>query len=238
MNPLGIIVALPAECRSLGVRLKAKGTAAAISATTRIVLSGAGPDNARYAAETLADQGAKALLSWGCCAALVRELPPGALILPEALLDQGQRLATDTGWRQRLHDTLATRLAVEGGALAQSRTIVATPAEKAALARSSGAVAVDMESAAIARVAAERRLACVAIRAVADPLGMALPQCVLENTDADGDTRVNGLLLSLARHPKELPALLSLGHHFAAAVNSLQVAAKLAGPDFLLSPLH
>ncbi|WP_156302738.1 phosphorylase, partial [Methylogaea oryzae] len=180
--------------------------------------------------------GASALLSWGCCAALAPQLSPGALLLPEALLDRERRIHSDQAWRERLHAALSPHLTVRGGALTQSADIVATPADKAALAQASGAIGVDMESAAVAHVAHHRRIPFVAIRAVADPLGMALPHAVLENTDEDGDTRIGGLLLSLARRPTELPALLSLGRHFSAAMASLRHTAKLAGPDFLLKP--
>lgn len=235
---IGIVVALPAECRSLGIRLRNKGEAAQPSPSVQVMLSGAGPDNARRAAEALAGRGVAALMSWGCCAALAPGLSPGALLLPETLLDQGRRIASDAAWRQRLHTALSSHLTVCGDTLAQSSGIVATPGDKAALARASGAAAVDMESAAIAQVAIHHRLPFVAVRAVADPLRMELPHCVLENTDADGDTCIGGLLLSLARQPRELPALLSLGRHFAAAMASLRRTAKLADPDFLLNLQH
>lgn len=233
---IGIVVALPAECRSLGIRLTSKGDAAHHSSTVQVMLSGAGSHNAGRAAESLAERGASALLSWGCCAALAPQLAPGALLLPEALFDRGHRIHSDQAWRHRLHTALSPHLTVRGGMLAQSAGIVATPADKAALAHASGAVGVDMESAAVAHVAHRRQLPFVAIRAVADPLGMELPHSVLENTDEDGDTRIGGLLLSLARRPSELPALLSLGRHFSAAMASLRHTAKLTGPDFLLKP--
>lgn len=195
------------------------------------MLSGAGPDNARRAAETLIANGAQALLSWGCCAALVPELTPGTLLLPDALLNHDRRIATDPAWRQALHDALAAHLSIQSGTLVQSNTIIATPADKAALAQTSGAVAVDMESAAIAEVARQHGLPRMAVRAVTDPADMALPRCVLEHTNGDGVTHIGGLLLSLACQPTELPNLLTLGHHFAAAMTSLRLAAKLVGPD-------
>jgi adenosylhomocysteine nucleosidase len=54
------------------------------------------------------------------------------------------------------------------GRIADSQTMIRTPAERATLAAATGAIAVDMESAAIARVAKERRIPFLAIRVVTD----------------------------------------------------------------------
>lgn len=224
---IGIVVALPDECPSLGLRLKHKGDSAELPLAYRVMLSGAGSDNAARAAQALAAQGAAGLLSWGCCAALAEHLQAGELILPDALWLDGTTLATDAALRQRWRQALEPRLAVHGGLLAQAPAIVAEPAAKRALAEQSGAIALDMESAAIAQVAHQHGLPCLALRTVVDGVDFALPSCVLDNTDGDGITRLPGLLATLARRPGQLPALLTLGRHFSAAMATLKQAANI-----------
>ncbi|TAN53270.1 MAG: phosphorylase [Methylococcaceae bacterium] len=221
----GIIVALPVECRSLGVRLRHKGDGVRLPSGVRVMLSGAGPDNARRAAETLIEQGANALVSWGCCAALQPELRPGDLLLPEAVWADGVSYAIDPAVRQHWREGLNLRQTPRGGLLVQSASIVADAAAKRALAQRTGALAVDMESGAVAQAADAHNLPCLVLRAVADPLDFTLPSSVLDNTDADGNTSLPGLLLSLACHPGQLPALLALGRHFGAAMDALKQAA-------------
>lgn len=233
---LGIIVALAAETRSLAP-LRRKGAQTAWGGYT-VLLGGAGPANARAAAANLIGQGAEALLSWGCCAALTPEIQPGHVIVPQAVVGDTGPCTLHVDWQQHLYTKLASRLAVNPGPLAQSDTIIANAADKVALAARTGAVAVDMESAAVAAVAREHGLPCAVLRAVADPADQTLPAIVLNHTDADGVTHIPGLLGALLRAPGQLPDLLALGRQFAAALASLDQAARLLQQNFLPSRLH
>ena len=95
---------------------------------------------------------------------------------------------------------------------------------KRALAQSSGAQAVDMETTAVASIAAERGVPCVVVRAIADPLELALPGVVLA---ARGDRLlVLEIPLRLVLRPRDLPALRALARSFAAARRSLSSTAR------------
>lgn len=226
MKSVGVIVALPIECGSLAVRLKHKGDTTSLTPDTHVILAGAGPENARRAAETLVKQGVTGLLSWGCCAALQADLRPGDLIIPEAVWADGVTHSLDATERQRWLGRLSPALHPHSGLLAQASGIVAELASKQQLAQQSAAMAVDMESAAIAQVAQTHAIPCVVIRAVADPLDFTMPSCVLDNTDSDGITSIPGLLLNLLRRPQELPDLLALNRHFSAAMTTLKQAVQ------------
>lgn len=96
--------------------------------------------------------------------------------------------------------------------------------DKRALAESSGAQAVDMEAAAVAAVAAERGVPCMVMRAIADPMELALPGVVLA---ARGDRLlVLEIPLRLVLRPRDLPALRALAQSFGAACRSLSSAAR------------
>ncbi len=93
---LGILVAMPQECRSLTPKRIPESGFLALEEACLVGLSGAGPEAAVRCAALLAGQGATALLSWGCAAALDPTLKPGDLVLPERIIGaDGQTLATD-----------------------------------------------------------------------------------------------------------------------------------------------
>lgn len=234
MSGAGLIVALPEESRSLGLRLTRGNDPVRVGGAS-VLVGGAGPDNARRAAERLLEAGADGLISWGCAAALHPSLRPGALLLPGRIIGcDGAALEADRDWHRRLGAALAAaKISYGSGDLAESRSIVATVENKRALATRSGAHAVDMESAAVARAARAANKPFVAIRAVADPAEMAVPSTVLHAMNADGKVDLRRLLLALCARPGELPALIRLGMHFSAALAALRGVHGVA-PDFLL----
>lgn len=236
MSDAGLIVALPEESRSLGLRLGRADDPVRIGGAS-VLISGTGPDNARRAAERLLAAGAGGLISWGCCAALRSDLRPGALLLPERIVGSNDGvLETDPGWRQRIAVALDdANVPFDGGDLIESPTIVAGAADKRELFLLSGARAVDMESAAVARAARAANRPFLAVRAVADPAEMAVPSAVLRATNADGQVNLPCLLLALLTRPGELPALVRLGRHFGAALTTLRRVHRATGPSFLLS---
>ena len=83
-----------------------------------------------------------------------------------------------------------------------------------------------MESIAIARVAKQHTIAFLAIRAIADPVNMDLPQAINYSLNAQGDVVLGKLLLFLFLHPAELPGLIKLGLHFNAAKKTLKSVAR------------
>jgi len=199
---IGVVVGLAAEARiarRLGHPVAIGGGAAA---------------GAESAARRLVADGVTALLSFGLCGGLDPALQPGALLIPEAVLDGGTRYATSP--------TIAARFGamtsdlVLGGAQA-----AATAAEKRRLRDATGAAAIDLESGAVARVAAEAGLPFAVLRAVCDPAGQDLPPAALGALDGNGAIGFLRVLAALAGRPVELPALLVLAGQAAAARRSL-----------------
>lgn len=213
MKRIGIVVALAAEHRSLR-RLR--------DGDCLVAVSGAGAKAAGSVARRLVDEGADALVSWGCAAALAPELEPGDLILPSRIIGaDGTPLETTTGWRGSLSARLAGHLPLRDGALAESAEIVSSACAKRALHAATAAVALDMESAAVARVAQASALPFLAIRAIADPAAMEVPGAVsaaLEN----GQVRLPKLLVHALLNPRDLIGLAHIGWHFRAALKTLR----------------
>ncbi len=222
---LGIIVPLPAECRSLCRHKVRIGDALSLAPGISVRISGMGPQRAVAAAQALKDEGANAILNWGCAAALEDTLQPGQLLLPETLITtEGKTVAVDGNWRARIQDILTDAFSILSQPLTASNDIVATPASKQSLRAATGAIAVDMESAALACWAEEQNIPFVTLRAVADHANSGIPEAVLMATDDSGGIAVSCLLRHLLRHPTQIFDLLSLGHQFSKARVSLASA--------------
>ena len=223
----GIVVALPEELATLTSKKIDKGHCFFIADKLLVVYSGAGPVNAKAAAELLVVEGATRLISWGCAAALSSSLKPGDLVLADKLIDTGNiEMATHTNWHSYSKNLLATFAVVRTGCLAESKCIVSSSKEKKQLQSTTGAVALDMESIAIAKVARQYSLPFLSIRAIADPVNMDLPRAINYSLNDRGDIVFGKLLLFLVLHPAELPGLIKLGLHFNAARNTLKSIAR------------
>ncbi|MBN2700424.1 MAG: phosphorylase, partial [Methylothermaceae bacterium] len=83
---LGIVVALPAECRTLTRQRVSVGQLVRLTPTAMIQVAGMGSERALAAADILYRAGANAVLSWGVAAGLQPELTAGTLVLPRRLL--------------------------------------------------------------------------------------------------------------------------------------------------------
>lgn len=176
------------------------------------------------------------MVSWGCAGALAKDFKSGSLVVPECVIDaNNQKHRADSGWVHRLTDKLNGVVMAQPGLIAESATILTSPAEKSALRQSCGAVAVDMESAAVARVAADAGLPFIAVRAVADTADSSLPALVGNATDDRGEVRLPALLGQLCLHPGQLPALLRLKKDFDAAMATLRAVVGVAGADLQFS---
>ncbi|QJD29320.1 phosphorylase family protein [Methylococcus geothermalis] len=224
MTRIGLVVALPAECRTLTRRRPRRGEPVAVSDTLHLCLSGSGPDNAEKAAHRLAAEGCNALISWGCAGALRGHLASGDLVLPtEIACADGTVLPTHPDWHRgalRYAETLPCKLST--GRLAASDGVIHGRDAKRALAATTGADAVDMESGAIARTATALKLPVLVIRAIADDAATAIPRSVLDALDPHGNTRLPRLMAHLARRPSEIPDLIRLALAFRAASATLR----------------
>ncbi|MDF9391453.1 MULTISPECIES: phosphorylase [Methylococcus] len=227
MTRIGVVVALPAECRTLTRRQPCRGEPFAIGDTLRVCLSGSGPDNAAKAAHRLAQVGCNGLVSWGCAGALRAHLASGDLILPaEIVCTDGTVWPAHPAWhRETVRYAEALPCKVYSGRMTASEGIVHGRDSKQMLAAATAADAVDMESGAVIRTAAVLGVPALVIRAVADEAGMAIPRSVLDALDPHGNTRLPKLFANLVRRPSDVPALLRLAVAFKAASATLRAMA-------------
>ena len=150
------------------------------------------------------------ILSCGIAGALAAELRPGDVVIDG-----------DTAVADRLARALP--LAHRGGILGND-TIVATAADKRHLGQRSGALAVDMESHVAARVALRKGLPFAALRVISDRAEDDLPPAALVGMRPDGGMALGAVLASLARHPRQLPALIRTGRQADQAFRNLAQA--------------
>ncbi len=225
----GIVIALPDEVSSLSSTKIGKGECVFINEKTLIVRSGAGPENAKKAAQSLIDQGAGRLISWGCAAALKTGLQPGDLVIPDTLHPeehhQFSQLTITSPWFQQVLEQLSA-LQPFTGSLAESHSIVAKSSDKKLIHKQTRAIALDMESIAVAKTAKANNIDVLVIRCIADPVTLNLPQAVCYALNPQGDIVLIKLLWFLLTHPAELPNLVKLGLNFNAAKNKLKLVAK------------
>lgn len=239
----GIVVALPQELGTLTTLKVVKGQCVFLNKTLVLAYSGAGVNNAQAAAQLLIAQGATRLISWGCAGALDAHLQSGDLVLADTLISaEGETIAINADWHYHVkvllqeskpspfdcstNSQLRTGFVLHCGSLLESKTLVATSHDKQQLHQKTKALALDMESIAIAKVAHAHVLPFLAIRAIADPVTMDLPQAVSHALNEQGDVELRKLLYYLLWHPSELKGLISLGQHFNAAKKTLKLIAK------------
>jgi adenosylhomocysteine nucleosidase len=178
------------------------------------------------AGSVLVSQGATALLSWGCAAALDDRVSPGCLILPERIIGaNGEIHRVSTEWHRRLYLALESKHSVRTEALVESDVIVKTSAEKRSLARRTQAAATDMESAAQARLAKDYGLPFIAIRAIVDTPSTEIPENVLKALDPEGNINLWKLLTGAV--PADWIKIVRLGFQFNAAQRSLKKTRRL-----------
>ena len=235
---LGIIAALPAEARCLGVRHAPVGEAVTVADDVLLMRCGIGRARAAQAAVNLVDAGVGALLSWGTAAALGPDLSHGDLVLAREVVSwDGRRFGADRQWCERLWERIVLEGHCYSGGAAEADGALEEADDKRRLHALSGALIADMESAAIARVADEAGLPVLIIRAVSDSVVTRVPACALAAVDGNGDIDVSRLVARLLCAPAELPSLLVLAKGFRKACARLTRIAELAGPGFLLAPL-
>jgi adenosylhomocysteine nucleosidase len=200
---IGIVAALPAEARCLS------------GAEGRVVVSGVGAAAAARACATLVAGGVEALVSWGTAAGLTDAMTAGCVVIDASA---SADLWAD-GLVARL-DGLAVR-----GTIACPATVLQTPADKRALAAATGALVADMETDAVAAAARAAGVPWLAVRAVADAVGVRVPASVLRAIDDRGRVRYGRLGAALLGRPRDVAALPAMARGFNAALGSLRVVA-------------
>lgn len=231
---LGIVVAMPTEARSLTKRRLVLGEQIQLQESISLHLSGIGPRRARRAAEALLGKGSTALLSWGIAGGLIPSLSPGSLVIPRSIIAADRTCyGVDLNWHGRIVNRLSSQLIPHTEPLAESPGVLTSPAEKKALFHRTGAVAVDMESAAVALVAKAAKAPFMAVRAIADPVNLALPKNALVAFSSSGRLSVLSILKGLLQHPMDLFTLARLGLNFRAAQDTLATVARMIGIDAL-----
>jgi adenosylhomocysteine nucleosidase len=214
---------------------------AAILSRDGVLAIPGGGDAARLeAALEAAVSGATMILSCGIAGALDPALKAGDLVLhlppfvPSEVEGRaksdviGVSTSLDTNgwgsWMERLKSTLPHP---HLGRIIGQDHIAATVAEKAALHAATDALAVDMESHIAARVAARHSLPFAAIRTISDAASETLPPAALVGMNPDGSMALGKVLLSLARRPAQLPALIRTGRSAEAAFRALDRVAHV-----------
>jgi adenosylhomocysteine nucleosidase len=225
---LGIVVSLPRELKSLTRQTIPVGAWKAITDNALVALSGIGAERAYAAGSLLVSQGATALLSWGCAAALDDRVSAGCLILPERIIGtHGEIHRMNTEWHRRLYQALESKHSVRTDTLVESDAIMKTSAQKRALAKRTQGAATDMESAAQARLAKEHGLPFIAIRAIVDTASTDIPENVLKSLDPIGNINLWKLLTNTYPVPADWIKIVQLGIQFSAAQRTLKKTRKL-----------
>ena len=180
-------------------------------------------------AESLLRDGAEALISFGIAGALAPSLAPGDLLVPRAVIDdRGARFAVDDTWRTQIVDALrGAGLPVERRDLLGTSEVAASPARKAGFHRVTGAVAVDLESHLVAAVAARAGKPFLVLRAVSDSAAQALPDAAVHGLAPSGKPALGRVLLSVARDPRQIPALIRLASDTRRALDALGSALRV-----------
>jgi hopanoid-associated phosphorylase len=180
-------------------------------------------------AETLLRDGAEALISFGIAGALAPSLTPGTLLVPRAVIDdRGARYAVDSEWRIEITETLRRAgLSIEARDLLGASEAAASPARKAELHRITGAVAVDLESHLVAAVAARAGKPFLVLRAVSDSAAQFLPDAAVHGLASNGKPALGRVLLSVARDPRQIPALIRLAGDTRRALDALGSALRI-----------
>ena len=224
MKHIGLITALLPEARCLiGNRIQPE-TLVAVDDYTTLMVCGIGAERAKRAAERMLDAGMEILISWGTAGALVNDIQPGDLIIPETIIANGGKIYQTAKYLRIsiVHQLRDCPGNIFLGQLADSIYVLTNIAAKTSLHRHSGSLAVDMESAAIAEVAARHEVQYVAIRAITDSVEMALPDELMNFINAYGQVRFRKLFATLLAHPGHISHLLKLTAGFRAATKTLK----------------
>ena len=232
MNGILILTAVELEAAGLARELELPALAglpyrAFGRGSTRIVPVGPGAAllSARWAAG-LDGLPEPLVVSAGVCGGLDPRLVPGDLVLPARILGAaGDALPISAAAHARARALAGSR--AETGVLATSRSVLATPEDKAALRAATGAVAVDMESGAIVAAAGAAGVPALVVRGVSDDAGSSVPAALTALVSPEGRVRGGRALLLALTRPQTVPRALALRRGSCLALAA--VARVLAG---------
>jgi len=218
----GIVTGLASEARLI------TETDAGSSRQVTVVCAGADSARAVQLAEDLVGGGATALLSFGIAGALHPALDVGDLVLAESVrMPGGQHHPCHDGWHRSLHARLSESVSVlHSGTIYGSSETLLTVAQKSQAHAASACLAVDMESHAVAAVAERAGLPFLALRAIADTAGDALPALAARAVTAEGKADWQAALSGLTRRPADLPSMLRLAGRTRRALASLEAVSR------------
>ena len=222
----GVVAAMPVEARCLPAETSPDPETPPRRA---VRVSGAGPQAAATAARELLTEGATRLLSWGIAGGLDPALRPGTLFLPDSLAGD-PCLVCDRSWRDRVRARLAPAMDIAEGPLASSEAPLTSLAGKREARRRWAARAVDQESRAVAATARAAGVPFLAVRAIADPEGRALPPGIAACLRSDGSPDLPALLRTLLEDPRAGTTLPGLALDLLRARRTLARTARLLGP--------
>ncbi len=214
--PLIIVVGLRSEARHVARE------------GVRVLVGGGAPGSLAGRLDKALQQGARGVLSFGICGALIPGLRPGDLVIGESVAAFDKVFLCDPAWTAHLAARLpqARRLPLTARNSATTRV-----AAKRDLARATGAAVVDMESHVVASHAAEQGVPFAVVRAVSDTASQAVPQAAIAGMRPDGSTDAWAVLRGLARSPLEIPSLIRVAFGAGAAMRVLGETARRLGPE-------
>jgi hopanoid-associated phosphorylase len=199
-----------------------------------VVCAGSNSARAARLAGQLASGGVEAVLSFGIAGALAPDLDCGDLIVAGGVRGpEGEGFPTDSDWRNAVTAALeAAALSYQEGAILGSRKTLRAAAEKTAAFAETGCLAADLESAAVAAAASAAGIPFMAVRAIADRAGDALPAFVDDAVKPDGRPALGRVLAALLNHPSDIAATLRLGRQAELALARLRMLAAAKEPLF------
>jgi hopanoid-associated phosphorylase len=174
-----------------------------------------------------AAQGGEAIISFGIAAGLVPQYSAGACLIGREVVFGGASYSADPAWTASIKKLVGSADVVR---IAGVDRPLAHPSEKQALCMASGAAAADMESHLVARIAAELVLPFAILRVIADPAERELPPAALSGLRADGRLNIGAVLASLAKSPRQLPAVIRLAAEAGRAGAALLRCSDRLGP--------
>ena len=185
-----------------------------------LYISGMGAERAADAARDMLNFGMEVLVSFGTAGAVVSDIEPGDLCIPESVIAyDGTVYYTAKHWRTNIVNKLTDcPCNIYLGQMVDTLRVLTTVEEKSNFAmHNKSALAVDMESAAIAAIATENEVPFIVIRVITDSSSMALPELATKTCDIYGNVQFSKFFRQVLSHPAQIPPLFRLARGFKSA---------------------